>query len=619
MQGISIRAVGRVAVLTVALFLCTVASASGVDGNLDPSFGSGGRVATNKGSPLSVNAVAIDSHGRIVAAGQGGSKMALVRYLPTGVLDTSFSDDGIAIFDPGNGDYASAQDVAIDRQGRILAAGCVADTATFGIVACDDFALIRVSDGGALDSSFGAGSNGFVTKDFAAESDSASAVGVDDQGRIVVGGTAQVGGDDDFGVLRYLSTGNLDPSFGTGGKATVDFTPVGNDDDRVQAMAIDAQDRVVLAGNSTTPSTNGFALARLRADGSRDASFGNAAPPGSEGQVTTPIGSASSTANALTIDPQGRILGAGVASDGATNQFALARYSADGSLDPTFSDDGKVTTSIGGEQSAAAMSVGLDFQGRIVATGSGTTSGRLDLALARYTPSGGLDQTFGGGGTMTSPSGLGVAASIDGQDRIVIADQIANAVIGEPATDAHFGVARFIGDATAPTISLSSGPADGSLTNDPRPTFEFSSSEDGATFGCGLDGLASACTSPFTPPARLSDGKHTFSLTATDRAGNTSAATTRTFTVDTEAPEIDIKGKKKVKTHRKKARDKLKIETSEPSKLTCQVDNKKPEECVAKFITPKLKKGKHKVTVTATDQAGNSSDEAKKIKVVRKP
>jgi hypothetical protein len=49
------------------------------------------------------------------------------------------------------------------------------------------------------------------------------------------------------------------------------------------------------------------------------------------------------------------------------------------------------------------------------------------------------------------------------------------------------------------------------------------------------------------------------------------------------------------------------------------VDKKDPKPCDAKFKTPKLKLGKHKVTVTATDQAGNSSDEAKKIKVVSKP
>ena len=114
---------------------------------------------------------------------------------------------------------------------------------------------------------------------------------------------------------------------------------------------------------------------------------------------------------------------------------------------------------------------------------------------------------------------------------------------------------------------------------------------------------------------------HTFRLTAADRAGNTSAVVTRTFTVDTNAPDIDISGKKKLKTHKKKVRDTLRIKTSEESELTCAVDKKPPEECLEKYITPKLKRGKHTVTVTATDQAGNSSSEEKnvKVKVIPKP
>jgi hypothetical protein len=181
----------------------------------------------------------------------------------------------------------------------------------------------------------------------------------------------------------------------------------------------------------------------------------------------------------------------------------------------------------------------------------------------------------------------------------------------------EFSLGRFIGDAVAPTATVTTGPADGALINDATPTLEFVSDDPLAGLTCGFDGASTTCASPFTPSPKLADGQHTFAVTATDRATNSSTAT-RTFTVDATAPEITLKGKKKLETDASKAKEKLKIKTSEPAELTCKVDKKKPKDCGSKFKA-KLKLGKHKVKVTATDRAGNSSDEAKKIKVVSKP
>jgi hypothetical protein len=91
----------------------------------------------------------------------------------------------------------------------------------------------------------------------------------------------------------------------------------------------------------------------------------------------------------------------------------------------------------------------------------------------------------------------------------------------------------FTNDATPPTASITSGPAQGSTTSSPTPTFKFSSNEKGSTFECKVDANAfKTCTSPFKT-SRLSDGGHSFSVRATDAAGNVSAVVTRSFTVDT--------------------------------------------------------------------------------------
>ena len=330
--------------------------------------------------------------------------------------------------------------------------------------------------------------------------------------------------------------------------------------------------------------------------------------------MTTAIGSGVDRANAVTVDPQGRIVAAGSAEVGGVNQFAVARYNADGSLDDTFSDDGKVITPINalGPDGDQAFFAGVDPQGRVVAAGRADAAAGPEFALARYTSNGALDPTFGGDGKVTAPDGKANAAAFDGQDRIVVEG------LSTATGSAKFGLARFIGDAVPPTAAIDSGPAAGSFINDSTPTFGFSSSEAGSSFTCGLDDLKAACTSPFTSTATLGDGAHTFSLIATDRAGNPSAAVTQSFQVDTHKPELKVKGKGRVKTAGRKAKDKLKLKANEPATFRCKVDKKKAESCGAKFKTPKLRLGKHKVKVTATDRAGNKTSKAKKLKVVRK-
>ena len=87
----------------------------------------------------------------------------------------------------------------------------------------------------------------------------------------------------------------------------------------------------------------------------------------------------------------------------------------------------------------------------------------------------------------------------------------------------------------APTVSITSGPAEGTTSGDPRPSFGFAADESGVGFECRLDGGGfAACDSPFTASGRLADGPHTFDVRATDRAGNVGATATRSWTVQAE-------------------------------------------------------------------------------------
>ncbi len=285
--------------LAATVVLLLPAAAQGAEGDLDQSFGAGGKVITPIGpSTDQANAMAIDSQGRIVVAGQAFN----------------------------------------------------------GTTALTDFALARYEENGSLDAGFGSGGTvitGFGTK----TDDSGRGVAIDSQGRIVVVGLTFDGADfatENFAIARYTPDGTLDTSFNGTGKVT---QPIGTRADNAGAVAIDAQDRIVVAGVSDTGSNsnpnNDFALARFNPNGSLDTSFNGS------GKVITSFGTGSDAASAVAIDAQGRIVVAGKASNGTENDFALARYNPNGTLDTTFNATGKAVTAFtpGGFDRAAGVAL----------------------------------------------------------------------------------------------------------------------------------------------------------------------------------------------------------------------------------------------------------------------
>ncbi len=290
---------------------------------------------------------------------------ALTRYLADGNLDTSFGSGGKVTTDMGGNknDFGSA--LALQPDGKLVAAGY---SDSF------NFALVRYLADGNLDTSFG--SDGKVTTNFGANG-AGKALVLQPDGFIVVAGYS----NGDFALARYLADGSLDPSFGTGGSVTTDF----GSDDEGKSVALQPDGRIVVAGYSN----GNFALARYLADGSLDPSFGNG------GIVTTDFG-AGDVGQSVTLQPDGRIVVAGYSYIGYGNDdIALARYLADGSLDPSFGTGGIVTTDFGSDDEG--KSVALQPDGRIVVAGirADSNSHNPDFALVRYRTDGLLESHFG--------------------------------------------------------------------------------------------------------------------------------------------------------------------------------------------------------------------------------
>ena len=171
--------------------------------------------------------------------------MAVARFHSDGTPDRSFDGDGRMLVDLGSESSATA--VAVQQDGKLVLAGTAAHQE--GDVCCSsDFVLVRLTGRGDLDTSFGVGGRVFTEFSPGPEhaSGAASAVIVRRDGRIVAAGTSFAGGTSaDFAVARYRLDGSLDPTFSRDGRTVTDFAGYY---DEVRALAIDARGRIVAGG-----------------------------------------------------------------------------------------------------------------------------------------------------------------------------------------------------------------------------------------------------------------------------------------------------------------------------------------------------------------------------------
>jgi len=340
-----------------------------------------------------------------------------------GELDPRFGVGGTAMTEfPSS--YSGARAVAVQADGRVVAAGFAHTDNSI----LQDVALVRYDPSGVLDPTFGDG--GRVRTDFGGRFDDALAVAVQSDGRIVVAGSSSDGTGTVMAVARYTRDGRLDGSFDGDGMALVDF----GGEAVARAVALQRDGKLVLAGWAVRPLATGccaadFALARLSPAGRLDRSFGR------DGRVMTDflpgIENGQDTAGAVLVQGDGRILAVGSAiAGGGSPDFGVARYRGDGSLDPTFGGDGRVSTDFVGDRDEV-RDLAVDPYGRVVVGGQscqppGPFDEVCDFALARYDASGRLDRRFGDHGKVRTDLGAVVGEGVRGlilqrDGRIVVA------------------------------------------------------------------------------------------------------------------------------------------------------------------------------------------------------
>lgn len=311
-------------------------------------------------------------------------------FSQAGMLDTTFDADGKVITSFLTGD-AKLFDLVIQPDQKILAAG-YAEGSTG-----QDFALARYHPDGSLDASFGFG--GQRTTDFGFGNDFGRSVVLQPDGKIIVAGYAANAGTTDFALARYLENGQLDSSFGTNGLRT---TAINTGRSEGCSVALQSDGKIVVAGTSYAEPTRGlFTLTRYDPQGFLDASFGIG------GIVTTAIDSFDNQALAVAIQPDGKIVVAGSTRSGNYYDFAVARYTAGGLLDPDFGTSGKQVTDFTGFDDYG-QAIALQPDGKIVVAGYTTAGTSMrSFALVRYNADGTPDTNFDlDGKTTTNINGV---------------------------------------------------------------------------------------------------------------------------------------------------------------------------------------------------------------------
>lgn len=405
-----------------ALTLPPAAALAGAGaGALDPTFGNAnvvrGQVTTAFSTEKdAIYAMALQPDGKLITVGTSGPKIALARYRPNGTLDPAFGKGGKVV--TAIGKLAGGRAVALQRDGKIVVAGFNTEPRVG-----TSFALFRYLPDGKSDRAFGYA--GAVISRISSAADTAYAVGIQPDGKIIAAGSS----GSKIAVARYNGKGKLDPGFGTEGSATA---TVGTGL-RGRALALQRDGRIVVAGTATGRTGTDFALVRFTRRGDLDPAFGKG------GSTITDFGTRSDTAHGVALQPDGKIVVAGTAG----THIAAARYAANGRPDSGFGNAGRVATGVG--DAAEGRALALQRDGKIVVAGfeRSPDSGE-SVAVVRYAPTGKPDPRFGKGGIVTSdfgtPSDRGHAVVIQRDGKIVVGGRSHDPVLGD-----SFALVRLLG------------------------------------------------------------------------------------------------------------------------------------------------------------------------------
>jgi competence ComEA-like helix-hairpin-helix protein len=400
---------------------------------LDPAFGSGGIVTTDfAGYDDFGYGAALQPDGKILVSGSVhnglDSDFGLARYNSDGSLDITFGSDGKVTTDVSSCCLVNINTASVELLEMLPGIGPI--TAQWIVDYRNANGSFQKIEDIVNVPGIGPGTFDRIKDLITVGNDYGLGVALQPDGRIIVVG----GSNNDFALARYKGDGSPDTTFGTDGRV---LTDVGENYGTGISVTLQPDGKIIAAGFGGT--VINFVLVRYNSDGSLDATFGD------NGIVITHI-SGEDFGRVLALQPDGKIIVAGQSwVQGKGYNFTLVRYNSDGSLDTSFGVNGVVSTDFEDSFEDNISAILLPSDGKIIAAGWSDADGIFNFAMARYHSDGSPDPTFGLDGKVSTPfpfnDAYGNAAALQPDGGIVVAGQYFMPDVGYT-----FALARYLPD-----------------------------------------------------------------------------------------------------------------------------------------------------------------------------
>ncbi|MEM7344048.1 MAG: hypothetical protein AAF485_07385 [Chloroflexota bacterium] len=397
-------------------------------GDLDVTFGGTGIVTNSLTGTDASYGIAIQADNKLVVTGNSQQNsgpaqgFTVVRYNTDGTLDTTFNQTGVVTTIISHPDISLS--IAVQPDQKIVVAGGTDGGMYSNIM------VVRYTTTGTLDSSFN--STGIVTTPIPNGASGATAIIVQPDGKVIVGGVSGATDDSDFTLVRYTITGTLDTTFNQTGIVTTSIPPQAIDNG-IASLTLQPDGKIIAVGESG----NDFAMVRYTITGAVDTSFGGT------GIITT---SALTIGYDVALQSDGKIVASGWQDSSNNRPAAAIRYLPNGSLDTTFGNNGIVISTLD-----TGLIVTQPNNKIVIAGSDGQYGDNRNFAIIRYHDNGTIDTSFGGTGIITTAitdiTDVATALLIQPNGKLVLSgysNSPSNLLSDNQTSD--FTVVRYIGD-----------------------------------------------------------------------------------------------------------------------------------------------------------------------------
>ena len=362
--------------------------------SLDPTFDGDGIVQTSVNLPSIVNAVTVQSNGRILVAGNADTTGTIVRYMPDGSLDASFGTGGVVVLDILSG--STLTDIAVLSSGKIVVVGtCVYN----GMVPSPYLIAARFNSNGTVDNTFGGNGNGRLSISLGIQTGSVWEVLVQPDGKILMTATTLGGISTGTRTYRLLANGTYDSTFGSGGEALWGWVIYNHTLGR--SIALQTDGKVLVGGWLATNTESDRFVRRLTAQGELDATYAD------NGLALFDAGAGmSEMVSDILLQNDGKLLMVGSVSSPSEQRIRVTRLLADGSVDTSYGTDGELIGPVVNGTITPKRGC-LQADGKLVFATNVADGGTTHSMIWRVDVTGTLDPTFGLNGQLIDPCGSG--------------------------------------------------------------------------------------------------------------------------------------------------------------------------------------------------------------------